>query len=260
VAPYRKPGRPGLTLIQLLVVLALLLLLGAILVPAVSRVRDAAARMQSMNNLKQLALAVHNAHDVFNGMPPVVGEWQNKTGSLHFFVLPFLEQDNLYKNAATGSWDNETWGQRLPLFLDPRDPSPPPGNVYKGWLATTNYPANWMVFKDGNGGTTFAQIPDGTSNTLMYAQRYQVCGGDPTAWGYPSLFKWAPMVAYGTAALPQLAPRQDECDPTRPQAISSAMLAAVCDGSCRALNPQISAQTWANFCDPADGNVLGNDF
>jgi hypothetical protein len=116
-----------------------------------------------------------------------------------------------------------------------------------------------MVFRDGKGGVSFAQIPDGTSNTMMFATRYQMCNGTPTAWGYPSLYTWAPIVAYDSLALFQRAPRPEDCDPTRAQAIGNAMLIEMCDGSARVVNLRVSAQTWANVCDPADGMVLGND-
>ncbi len=156
-------------------------------------------------------------------------------------------------------WDNDTWGKQVGLFLDPRNGAGPPGNIFQSWLATTNYAGNWMVFKDGKGGVQFVQIPDGTSNTLMYATRYQLCNGTPTAWGYPGLYTWAPMVAYDNQALFQQAPTQSDCDPSRPQAIGGVMLIALCDGSVRSINPRVSAQTWANLCDPADGMPLGND-
>jgi Protein of unknown function (DUF1559) len=251
--------RRGLTLFQMLVVIAVLLILLGLLIPAVQRVRQAAARAQSTNNLKQMALAVHNAHDVYNGMPPIVGEFANKTGSLHFYLLPFIEQQNLYNGAPMAVWENDTWSKAIAIFTDPRDETEPPGNVFQNWLATTNYPGNWMVFKDGKGGTQLAQIADGTSNTMMYAQRYQVCNGTPSAWGYPSLYTWVPMVAYDNLALFQQAPSQADCDPTRPQAIGGTMTIAMCDGSVRTVNPRVSAATWANVCNPNDGNVLGND-
>jgi len=255
----RRFRRPGLTVAHLLVVLAVLLLLLAFLAPAVARVREAAARAQSTNNLKQMALAVHNAHDTYRTMPPIVGEYANKEGSLHFFLLPFIEQGNLFNAAPNAVWDNDTWSKPIPVFVDPRDTSLPPGAIYQNWLATTNYPGNWMVFKDGKGGTTLAQIPDGTSNTLMFALRYQVCNGAPTAWGYPSLYSWAPMIAYDNQQLFQQSPTQNDCDCTRAQAINGMMIIAMCDGSVRHVNPRVSAQTWANVCDPADGMVLGND-
>jgi hypothetical protein len=256
---HQTSRRCGVSPVTLIVVLALLLLLLALLAPAVNRVRDAAARMQSQNNLKQLALAVHNHHDAFNGMPPVVGQFANKTGSLHFFLLPFIEQQDLYASANEAVWNNDVWGKRIEVFLDKRDASAPPGNIYREWLATTNYAGNFMVFGD-KGGTTFANIPDGTSNTLMYAVRYQMCNGAPTAWGYPSLYTWAPMFAYDSQSLFQQSPRQEDCDPARAQAIGGVMTVALCDGSVRAVNNRVGAQTWANLCDPADGMVIGNDF
>src|SRR5260370_998572 len=94
--------RFGFTPVQLMVVLALLLLGLAFLAPALARIREAAARTQSMNNLKQLALAVHSAHDTYASFPPAIGDFQNKTGSLHFFLLPFVEQADLYEQAHEG--------------------------------------------------------------------------------------------------------------------------------------------------------------
>jgi hypothetical protein len=250
--------RRGVSPVDLLVLIALLLFAFAFLVPAVQRVREAAARVQSTNNLKQLALAMHNAHDTYASFPPTVGAFANKTGTAHFFILPFIEQGPLYNSATNAVWDNDVWSKRVEIFIDVRDASGPPGGLYKNWLATTNYPVNWMVFKDG--GTKLQQIPDGTSNTLMFAQRYQMCNGTPTAWGYPSLYSWAPVMAYDNQSLFQIAPRQDDCDPTRAQAIGGVPLIALCDGSVRSLTPRLSAMTWANLCDPADGNVLGPDF
>lgn len=252
--------RRGVSAVQLLVVLALLLLLLAFLAPAVARLRDAAARTQSINNLKQLALSVHNANDTYRVMPPIAGDFQNKTGTLHFFLLPFIEQANLYSMTQTGVWDNDAWSQRMNIMIDPRDSSGPPGNVFEGWLATTNYPANWMVFGDGKATASIPNsIPDGTSNTLMFGTRYQMCNGAPTAWGYPGMYLWAPQLAYYSVAVPQHVPSQSDCDPERPQAISNVTIIAMFDGSVRTINPRVSAATWANVCDPADGNALGND-
>jgi hypothetical protein len=242
------------------VVLGVLLLLVGFLAPAVARVREAAARTQSSNNLKQLGLAMHSMHDVYKTFPPSVGEFANKTGTAHFFSLPYLEQANLFNNATNAVWDNEVWSKRIDLFVDPRDKSAPPGNVYQEWLATTSYAANWMVFRDGNAGLRLAQITDGTSNTMMFATRYQMCGDTPNAWGYPSLYTWAPLTAHYNQALFQVSPRPEDCDPTRAQAIGGTMLIGLCDGSVRTLSARLSAATWANVLDPNDGNVLGADF
>jgi hypothetical protein len=260
MAAHRRFRRLGLTPVDLLIVIGFLLLLGALLAPAVSRVRDAASRTQSINNLKQLGLAVHNFAGVYNGsLPPGVGEFGNKTGSIHFLLLPYLEQQQLYNKGTDAVWDNDVWSVPVGLFVDPRDSSVPRDFVYRGWLATTNYAANGMVFSE-QPRYKIGNIPDGTSNTLMFAERLQMCTGTPTAWGYPSLYTWAPLTAYYNQNLPQFSLQKEECDPTRPQAVGGLMVMALCDGSVRSMGSHISARTWFFVCCPDDGEPLPADF
>src|SRR5438445_1900306 len=86
--------RRAFSLFELLVVLALLGLLFALLLPAVQKVRQAAGRAQSANNLKQYALACHNYHDTFRSFPPGV---DSNGFSALAHLLPFVEQDTVYK-------------------------------------------------------------------------------------------------------------------------------------------------------------------
>jgi prepilin-type N-terminal cleavage/methylation domain-containing protein/prepilin-type processing-associated H-X9-DG protein len=105
------------TLIELLVVIAIIAVLIGLLLPAVQKIREAANRMKCANNLKQLALAWHNYHDANGYFPPGGmlnptwggdgnnqwsgdGGWQYDQGSWHVYVLPYMEQDNLYKQIA----------------------------------------------------------------------------------------------------------------------------------------------------------------
>src|SRR5271165_2559122 len=97
----RRP-RLAFTLIELLVVIAIIAILIALLVPAVQQVRLAAARTQMINNLKQICLATHNAHDSYRRLPPASGQYGQSQGSYSMSVhlLPFIEQTPLYNQFA----------------------------------------------------------------------------------------------------------------------------------------------------------------
>src|SRR5688572_22892805 len=102
---FRRPriSRPAFTLIELLVVIAIIAVLIALLVPAVQKVRQSAARSHCLNNLKQIALGFHNFHGVQGNLPPAgrtalpntIGGPQF-TGPL-FYILPYVEQEALYQ-------------------------------------------------------------------------------------------------------------------------------------------------------------------
>jgi prepilin-type N-terminal cleavage/methylation domain-containing protein/prepilin-type processing-associated H-X9-DG protein len=160
-------SRSGFTLIELLVVIAIIAILIGLLLPAVQKVREAAARIKCANNEKQLALGLHNYNGVYGKLPPAVqmkrtgvNRVTNPTTARQNFgpnwvllICPYIEQDNLYKsveNSITNymTTGDNTWrsvrGARIPIMLCPSDVGadiPWNGTAGPGW-ARGNYGCN----------------------------------------------------------------------------------------------------------------------
>jgi prepilin-type N-terminal cleavage/methylation domain-containing protein len=182
--------RNGFTLIELLVVIAIIAVLIGLLLPAVQKVRAAAASLQSKNNLKQIGLAVHAANDTFGKAPPMFGKYSAPTGGSFFYsLLPYLEQDNLFKQGPDfaksaiiktlqAPADVTVGGgtfELTPTTYNTSANSPVPAWSTSGttW-GLTSYAANWMVFGD-IGMSLSSSITDGLSKTMIVSEHYAVC-------------------------------------------------------------------------------------
>jgi prepilin-type N-terminal cleavage/methylation domain-containing protein len=262
--------RDGFTLIELLVVFAIIAVLIGLLLPAVQRVREAAARTQSMNNLKQIMLATHNFGSDHNGrLPSVDGNPRsvNRNQSLFIAILPYIEQGTSYLN---NWWANPRNGApAIPTLISPADPTTgdPTGGL-------CSYAANAQVFSLNPSLTrTFR---DGTSNTIAFAEHYAHC--DDTYFFYPFTDRFGftqrratfadpdPHGDYTPADRPpgltfQVAPALKKCWSLMAQTPHpGGMLAALGDGSVRVLAPDMSPDTYWAAVTPAGGEVLGPDW
>jgi prepilin-type N-terminal cleavage/methylation domain-containing protein/prepilin-type processing-associated H-X9-DG protein len=194
--PYR---RPGFSLVELLVVIAIIAILIEILLPAVQKIRDAAARTRCMNNLKQIGLAVHNYENTFGYLPPN-GSLDTAVSPVHYTglpfsaltrLLPYIERSALYQQAdfnVSALSQPAVLSQRVATYICPSDPNdklstknPPTYPTCYGAGIGDWFIENTMTGQFGNGAFAYSKYPnqrgiqvlditDGTATTVGFAE------------------------------------------------------------------------------------------
>ena len=228
--------RRAFTLIELLVVIAIIAILIGLLLPAVQKVREAAAKMTCGNNMKQIALACANYETAIDKLPPMATPLDpanmgaKGTGPLFYHILPYIEQDNLvniskgsayYQIPTTGSQTRMACTYPIKTYLCPSDVTWSTAGIWTpGWVANEdaaglwmvgNYGANFQVFGKPNAGDnaqanmttalTSVTVKDGTSNTIYFAEKFRTCGASwATLWGHANWnVSYMPTFGYGSA-------------------------------------------------------------
>jgi prepilin-type N-terminal cleavage/methylation domain-containing protein len=285
--------RKGFTLLELLLVIAIIGVLFALMLPAVQKVRDAAARSQCAHNLHQLAIGAHHyASDNGNSLPPLVPlspPYRDGKSSTFVALLPYIEEGSVFRryqeNANTGS--NFT----IRPYLCPADPTVTAFSA----AGQSSYAANAQVFV--NDPHMIRTFRDGTSNTIIFAEHYAWrCDQTTFSWfdlfpetdgftgityrratfadGGPNLESIFPCgdvypVTVGNPSATvgsvrpltfQVAPAITECDPRIAQTPHEHMQAAVGDGSVRAISPGVAETTFWSAVTPRGGEMYGNDW
>ncbi|WDI42909.1 DUF1559 domain-containing protein [Bremerella sp. P1] len=287
-----SPRARGFTLVELLVVIAIIGVLIALLLPAVQQAREAARRMQCTNGMKQMGIATHNFHDTYRKFPFA---YQDQTlngkktrGTLFFWILPYMEQTSLYDQADLDSYANNritsgrgnkaARGQVVEAYVCPSDATDP-DHIHSNDWTFGSYEFNYHVFV-GNSSTStstgnvaqknLADVTDGTSNTLMFAESLQRCGSQGTIWSHGNWnVRWMPMfgggksgsdqLAYGTTSVPQSVRKQSGCNSLRTTASGhpGGVNVTLADASCHFIPTTIDGTVWWNLVRHNDGNVVG---
>ena len=265
--------------------------------------------------LEAAGLACHNYQDTNNALPPALQAYALSNGvyrpyqPLLVILLPFIEQDNLYNKVTSYSginaYDAPVVGtptgtlrsQTVKTYQCPSDPSMSNGfsAAQIGQYAGSSYAGNFILLgsspmQEPTTGAwssasqyTVGTIPDGSSNTVLFTEKYAACNGGGNLWAYNGGDISSDANLWGSTTInkPLAAPYNagygglnwnqppltgvsayttTACDRSRPTSMHSVCNTLLADGSVRGVSRAVSQVTWLMAADPADGGVLGSNW